>query len=49
MYSLKVHQPLTLWSVLRSLTTAQRTRPPTIHKLDRSNIFCGNEVHYIGE
>ena len=39
MCSLKVHQLLTLWCVLRSLTTAQGTRPPTIHKLDLDQIF----------
>ena len=41
---------LTLWYVLRSLMTAHETPPPAIHKLDLDHIiFCGNEVHYIGE
>ena len=34
----------TIWYVLLS-----GTRPPTIHKLDLDHIiFCGNQVHYIG-
>ena len=34
---------LTLWCLLRSLTTAHRTRPPIIHKLDLDyRNFCGN-------
>ena len=41
---------LTLWCILRSLTTAQKTAPPTIHELGLDYIIvCGNEVDYIGE
>ena len=41
---------LTLWCVLWLLSTAPKTQPPTIHGLDLDHrIFCGNEVHYIGE
>ena len=41
---------LTLWCVLWSLTTAYETPPRTICKLDSDHVmFCGNEVHYIGE
>ena len=43
-------QQLTLWRVLRSLTTAHKSPPPTIHKLDLDHIiFYGNEVNCIGE
>ena len=41
---------LIFWCVLRSVTTAHGTRPPTMHKLGLDQGFFGeNEVHYIGE
>ena len=45
-----LHFCLTLWCVLRSLTTTQGTLLPTIQGLDLLHgIFCGNLVHNIGE